>query len=97
MRPSEQIAEFVARIRYEDLPESAIRGAKNIILDTLAVAWAGAASPGCDQVHALFAEDMGRPDSSIWGTYLEPFMPRSWSCLPCWLWRSSGTSQARRC
>jgi 2-methylcitrate dehydratase PrpD len=67
MRPSEQIAEFVARIRYEDLPESAIRGAKNIILDTLAVAWAGAASPGCDQVHALFAEDMGRPDSSIWG------------------------------
>jgi 2-methylcitrate dehydratase PrpD len=38
-----------------------------IILDTLAVAWAGASSPGCDWVHDMVADDLGRPDSTVWG------------------------------
>src|SRR3990172_125898 len=60
------LAPHSAALRYDDLPDYAVRAAKQFMLDTLAVAWAGSNAPGCVQAHALLADEAGRPDSTVW-------------------------------
>lgn len=67
MRVSQQFADFIAGVHYESLPAPVIRTAKKIIIDTLAVAWAGAASPGCRAIYEMLAEQGGNGNSSVWG------------------------------
>ncbi|MEO7727012.1 MAG: MmgE/PrpD family protein [Burkholderiales bacterium] len=64
---SQSIAEHIVGCGYSDLPASAISMAKTLMLDTLAVGWAGTTAPGAPEAHALLAEEGGRGDASIWG------------------------------
>ena len=64
---SQSIAEHVVSCNYAALPASSITAAKRLMLDTLAVAWAGTSAPGASEAHALLAEEGGRGDSSVWG------------------------------
>lgn len=48
------------------MPQANWDAASLLMLDTLAVAWAGADAPGCTQTHALLAEEGGREDASVW-------------------------------
>ncbi len=64
---SQSIAEHVVACGYGDLPASAVTMAKTLMLDTLAVGWAGTTAPGAPEAHALLAEEGGRGDSSAWG------------------------------
>ena len=63
---SQQLAQHVARARFEDLPSEAVDAAKRFMLDTVAVAWAGSDAPGCDAARQVALEDGGRPDSTVW-------------------------------
>jgi len=64
---SQSIAEHVVAFDYSQLPASAAQAAKTLILDTLAVGWAGTTAPGAPEAHALLTEEGGRGDSSAWG------------------------------
>ena len=63
---SQSIADHVVACGYAGLPASAVRAAKTLMLDTLAVAWGGSNAPGSGDVHGLLAEEGGRGDSSVW-------------------------------
>src|ERR1700729_747708 len=56
-----------ARLGFEDLPEAVVAQSKRLLLDTLAVAWAGAGAQGVDAVSRFVIGQGGRPDSRIWG------------------------------
>lgn len=58
---------WAARLRFEDLPEAVVAQSKRLLLDTLAVAWAGAGAQGVDAVRRFVTGQGGRPDSRIWG------------------------------
>ena len=64
---SQTIAAHVAGCDYAALPASAVRAAKMLMLDTLAVAWSGTSAPGAPQARALLVEEGGRADSTLWG------------------------------
>ncbi len=64
---SQSIADHVVAFDYSKLPASAVQAAKTLMLDTLAVGWAGTTAPGAPEAHALLSEEGGRGDSSIWG------------------------------
>ena len=63
---TQRLAEHAANARYEAIPASALETAKLYLLDTLAVAWAGSDAPGCQEAHALMAEEGGRADATAW-------------------------------
>ncbi|MCE2946538.1 MAG: MmgE/PrpD family protein [bacterium] len=63
---SGRIAAHVSRLQYADLPPAIVDHAKLLMLDTLAVAWAGSDAPGCREVHALFAGDGGAAQATCW-------------------------------
>jgi len=52
---------------YEDLPAVSVEAAKQFMLDTLAVAWAGADAPGCGEAHEVLTEEGGAPQATAWG------------------------------
>ena len=64
---SQSIAEHVVGCGYSALPASSITAAKRLMLDTLAVGWAGTSAPGAPEAHGLLTEEGGRGDSSLWG------------------------------
>ena len=64
---SQTIAQHVAGCDYAALPASAVRAAKMLMLDTLAVAWSGTSAPGAPQARALLVDEGGRADSTLWG------------------------------
>ena len=64
---SQSIAEHVVACNYAALPASSVAAAKRLMLDTLAVAWAGTTAPGAPEAHGLLSEEGGRGDSSVWG------------------------------
>ena len=67
MTLSESIADFAVGTSYEDLPAPVVARAKDLILDTLAAAWAGTESTGSDDMFAMVTEEGGRADATIWG------------------------------
>lgn len=67
MTLSETIADYVVDTSYDDLPVPVVARAKDLVLDTLAVAWAGTESSGSDEMFAMVTEEGGRADSTIWG------------------------------
>src|SRR3954471_1803068 len=64
---SQSIAEHVVGCDYAALPASSITAAKTLMLDTLAVGWAGTTAPGAPEAHALLKDEGGRAGSSLWG------------------------------
>ena len=67
MTLSETLADYVTGTSYDDLPAPVIARAKELVLDTLAVAWAGTESSGSDDMCAMVTEEGGRADATIWG------------------------------
>ena len=63
-----QLAEFVTRTEYADLPQAAVEGAKKTILDSLGVTLAASGlEPATANVVDLVRESGGRPESSVLG------------------------------
>lgn len=60
------IAAWASGLRYEDLPNPVVRRAKQLLLDTLAVGWAGSGAEGIAALHALAVRQGGAADSRIW-------------------------------
>jgi 2-methylcitrate dehydratase PrpD len=61
------LIDWAAQLRFEDIPQAIVAQSKRLLLDTLAVAWAGAGAQGVDAVRRFVTEQGGRPDSRIWG------------------------------
>ncbi|HXG52343.1 MAG TPA: MmgE/PrpD family protein [candidate division Zixibacteria bacterium] len=64
---TQEIADFVARTRYRDLPAEVIRLAEGFILDGLGVALAGSTEKGARIIQAYVREMGGREEASILG------------------------------
>lgn len=68
MDSSQIIARHVAGLAFRDLPTSAVEATRRNLLDTVGVAIAGAAAPGCAAaVGAILGNDTGT-QSAVWGT-----------------------------
>jgi 2-methylcitrate dehydratase PrpD len=67
MNVTEKIADVIAATRYEDLPAEAIELAKPLILDSLGVSIAGAASPIGQITLKLGSETMDGKDATVIG------------------------------
>jgi 2-methylcitrate dehydratase PrpD len=60
------LAGWAAGLRYEDLPAPVVERSKRLLLDTLAVAWAGSGADGIAALHGLAMRQGGAADSSLW-------------------------------
>jgi 2-methylcitrate dehydratase PrpD len=61
------LIDWAVNLRFEDLPEQAVRQSKRLVIDTLAAAWAGAGAVGVDAVRRFVVEQGGKPVSRLWG------------------------------
>jgi 2-methylcitrate dehydratase PrpD len=64
---TEYLAAFIARARFEELPEAVVQLSKNSILDTIGVALAGAAEPGARILADYVSRNGGNSASSLIG------------------------------
>lgn len=63
---AKRLSLWTAGLRYEDLPADAVACAKRLLLDTLAVAWAGAGAVGVDPLYRMALRHGGQGESSLW-------------------------------
>jgi 2-methylcitrate dehydratase PrpD len=61
------LIDWAAHLRFEDIPDDVVSQSKRLLLDTLAVAWAGAGAEGVDAVRRFVTDQGGKSDSRIWG------------------------------
>ena len=61
------LADYVARVRYQDLPAEIVVAAKRDVLDQLGVILAGRSALGCNEVVELVKEWGGKGESTIIG------------------------------
>lgn len=61
-----RLAAWAARLRCEDLPPEVLARAKGLLLDTLAVGWAGSGAEGIAALHGLVKAQGGATESSVW-------------------------------
>lgn len=66
MAISDQLAQHIASVRYEDLPPGTIAAAKRLIVDTMGTAYAGAAEAGCVEVADTVLADGAAPHAWLW-------------------------------
>src|SRR5688572_5253250 len=59
------LAAHIARTSLRDIPEAAIRAAKQVMLDTIAVAWAATDLPGSKPLHDLAVREGGARDATL--------------------------------
>ena len=67
MTLSEKLADFVVSTSYDTIPAEVIACAKRLIIDTLAVGWAGTTSDGSADMLAMVGDEGGRPEATLWG------------------------------
>ncbi len=67
MEPTAKLVEFVAGLKFEDIPLSSIRAAKREILDILGTTLAGNLAQGCPEVISLVQEWGGAEESTLLG------------------------------
>ncbi len=60
------LAEYIHKTTFERLPREVVEGTKHFLLDTLGVALAGSAAPGCGEMVGLVEEWGGKPESTVW-------------------------------
>lgn len=60
-----RLAEHMAGTALADLPQSAVRAAKRVALDTLGVAWAASDSPGSGELRDLAVREGGAADATL--------------------------------
>ncbi|MBM3342946.1 MAG: MmgE/PrpD family protein [Betaproteobacteria bacterium] len=61
-----RLAQHAIETRFDPIPNANLEAAKLLTLDTLAVAWAGADAPGCEDTHAMLKHEGGREDATAW-------------------------------
>lgn len=66
--PTEVLADFVAGLRYTDLPEDARRRTESLLIDALACAYLGRRGPETARMEALAEELSGAGDSTVIGS-----------------------------
>lgn len=66
--PTAQVAEFVIETNLKDIPAEAVRGGKNLILDTLGVGLAAVDQPVAATIHQYVESLGGVPTATIIGT-----------------------------
>lgn len=64
--PDADIAGALLAIRPDSLPPDVVRVAKSLVLDTIAVAFAGREASGMEAVWQTVAEEGGAPQSRLW-------------------------------
>ncbi len=64
----ERIAAWTAGLRYEDVRAPVVKAAKRLLLDTIAVAWAGSGAPGINALQRMVVRQGGASDSCVWTT-----------------------------
>jgi 2-methylcitrate dehydratase PrpD len=74
---TQEVASFVARTRYRDIPEDVVQLARGFILDGLGVALAGSTDACSRIVQAHIRRASGRGESSILGTPLAAPAPQA--------------------
>lgn len=67
MDAARAFAKNAVKIRYEDIPDEALRGTKADILDTLGTALAGSTAAGCREMASLVTEWGGKRESTLIG------------------------------
>lgn len=60
-----QLAAFVRTLRREQIPDSAVRLVKLILLAVCGTAVAGAGEDGCDQILAMLRHQGGTPEATV--------------------------------
>ena len=60
-----ELAQYAYETKFEDIPQSVINHEKLLLIDTLGVALAGSAAPGCREVVELMREYGGKPQSTF--------------------------------
>ena len=68
MAISDQLADHIVSMRYDDLPASAIDAARRLIIDTIGTGYAGASEPGCGEIADMVLVDGAAPRSTLWST-----------------------------
>jgi len=63
---TETLAAHVAATGRDRIPAAVADATRRFVLDTLAVAWAGADAPGGKAIHELVASDGGVADATVW-------------------------------
>ena len=63
---NDRLAEWVAHLPYDAMPAQTVVCAKRLIIDALAVAWAGSRAIGLEPVHRLVVDQGGKPESRVW-------------------------------
>jgi len=70
MGATREIAEFIAKSRWEDVPRRAVAEAKRAILDTVGVTLAGSAEPPARIIQKVLEAEDGAPLATVLGTRL---------------------------
>ena len=68
MDSSQVLARYVAELKFDDLPASAVEATRRNLLDTVGVAIAGAMAPGCREVVRMVLDNYAGSQSTVWGT-----------------------------
>lgn len=77
MAPTQEVANFVARTRYRDIPADAVQRARGFLLDGLGVALAGSTDECSRIVQAQIRHSGGKSESAILGTSLSAPAPKA--------------------
>ena len=67
MELANELGNHIVKVQYEDIPEEAIEGTKQVVIDQFATAFAGSVADGAVEVVAEVLEWGGKPESTIWG------------------------------
>lgn len=60
-----ELAEFLEKTSFEEIPPEAVESAKTLLLDIIATITAGSTAPTCREVEELYAKRGGAPESHI--------------------------------
>ena len=71
---SHRLSEYIVGCAFDDLPTGVIDHTRRMVLDTVGVAWAGAAAPGSDSIEELMVGGQGGGRCMAWasGSRLDP-------------------------
>src|SRR5712692_2277605 len=64
------VAEFIADVKFEDIPQDVVETMKLLVLDTIGAGLLGAGMPWSIRMRKTAQEMEGQGDASVWGTRL---------------------------
>ena len=69
MNSTERFTEYIASVRYEDLPQEVVTAGKRSVMDAAGVLSGGSCRPGCGEIAELVKEWGGKPESTCGYSY----------------------------